>query len=270
MISAFILLFLTLSDEIYEPIPEIDGTIEMAIIISVSCLLLIGLYLAYKGNRILKQNEYSDLPRGFYRNIIKKEYCPNCGYHLRVKAKYCEYCGTKNLSNDVMICSPNELSNEDIEACISLIRKGGAISPGFVPELTRAMVLAIIRDGQDIVGVGAIKGKWPEYASLIAQRSGFRFNKNTYELGYIAVKESHRFQGISYEIVINLLASFRDRPLFATTANEYMKRTLEMAGFVRQGHEWKGFNGELSLWIKYADSKKKPATKIYHNLRIRQ
>jgi GNAT superfamily N-acetyltransferase len=172
------------------------------------------------------------------------------------------------MNNDVMTYSPDDLSNEDIEACISLIREGGASYPKSVPELTRAMVVAIVHDGHEIVGVGAIKEKRPEYASIIARRSGFRFNKNIHELGYVAVNESHRGLGLSYAITVKLLATFRERPLFATTANKYMKGTLEQAGFVRRGNEWPGFSGELSLWIKYVDSMKKPTADYYRNLKI--
>jgi hypothetical protein len=39
-------------------------------------------------------------------------------------------------------------------------------------------------------------------------------------------------------------------PLFATTYNERMKKTLGKAGFVKKGQEWKGRKHMLSLWLK--------------------
>ncbi len=72
-----------------------------------------------------------------------------------------------------------------------------------------------------------------------------------HELGYVVVKESHRNRGISKAISKKLLSFFQGRPLFATTANEYMERTLSETLFLRNGISWKGKkNQDLHLWIK--------------------
>jgi predicted GNAT family N-acyltransferase len=104
------------------------------------------------------------------------------------------------------------------------------------------------------VAVGAIKRKRPRYASEIAKKSGFRFNRSVYELGFIVVNEPYQDFGLSDAIVEKLLATFHERPLFATSSNEFMKNAFEKAGFVRRGDEWPGMNGMLSLWIKDADA----------------
>lgn len=160
------------------------------------------------------------------------------------------------MKTDVLSYSPDDLK-EEIQACVTLIKEGCAVDPeSAAAELPRSIVVAIQRDGQDIVAIGAIKRKRPGYASGIARKSGFPFNENSHELGYVAVKESHRRRGLSQEITAKLLAAFQSRPLFATTSNEGMKRTLEKAGFVRQGNEWLGKKGKLSLWIKNTDFSK--------------
>ena len=41
-------------------------------------------------------------------------------------------------------------------------------------------------------------------------------------------------------------------PLFATTGNENMKRTLRAAGFAMKGNSWQGQRGSLTLWIRSA------------------
>jgi len=156
-----------------------------------------------------------------------------------------------------MSYSPGALSKEEIRQCLSVIEDGCAVDPEWAAaEFPLAMVVAIARKGQDIVGVGAIKRKRPQYASTIAQSSGFSFNTNSHELGYVAIKKTHQKLGLSHEITAKLLSTFQGRPIFATTSHEGMKRTLEKAGFVREGEEWKGKNGKLSLWIKDADSPK--------------
>lgn len=173
------------------------------------------------------------------------------------------------MSIEVLTFSPNELSDEDIEACISLLKDGGGVNPiTMATELPHAMLLAIIREGNEIVGVGAIKRKRPQYARSIGKKSGFHFNNNIHELGYIALKESHRGFGLSNEITTKLLAEFRGRPLFATVSKEPMKRTLEKAGFVRRGDGWSGLRGEFTLWILDADASAKHDQGVHRQLRI--
>jgi predicted GNAT family N-acyltransferase len=70
-----------------------------------------------------------------------------------------------------------------------------------------------------------------------------------HELGYVVVRASHRRRGLSKAITEKLLALF-ERPLFATTSNEHMERTLSQTGFARKGHSWKSHkNEDLHLWM---------------------
>jgi hypothetical protein len=118
-------------------------------------------------------------------------------------------------------------------------------------ELPRASVITIARDKTEIVGVGAIKRVRNHYAAGIATktRSGFHFEKNMPEVGYVSVDERHWGQRLSHNILEQLLAN-RDGPLFATTDDAKMKRTLTAHGFAMKGEEWDGERGKLSLWIR--------------------
>jgi len=60
-----------------------------------------------------------------------------------------------------------------------------------------------------------------------------------------------RRKGHSSKCVAALLSG-RTASLFATT-DDRMKETLAAAGFVKQGRDWQGQAGQLSLWLK-ADS----------------
>jgi predicted GNAT family N-acyltransferase len=143
-----------------------------------------------------------------------------------------------------------------IKACVSVINEGCAVdSKSAARELPKARSVAIVRAGRQIVGVGAIKESRPDYAFKIARRSGFSFDKSVLELGYVARKHSHRGQRLSEQIVARLIGLVQGMPLFATTSNETMKRTLTNAGFVQQGHEWTGRKkNQLSLWIRHPAS----------------
>lgn len=170
-----------------------------------------------------------------------------------------------------MVChAPTDLSPDELRECLSLITDGCAVDPGTAAaELPRAMliVLAVQRDHPNIVGLGAIKGQRPRYASSIAIKSGVPFDKNIHELGYVVVHQLHRGLGLSHKITAALLSGFPERPLFATTSHEGMKRTLRQAGFVPQGSEWPGRKGNLSLWIKNVNS---PNQGIPNNLKSAQ
>jgi len=152
---------------------------------------------------------------------------------------------------EVTLCAtPGDLTTAQREACVAIIRSGGAVHPkAAARELRRAAMLAIATRGDEIVGVGAIKRLRPDYAAGIAKRSRIPLDPETAELGYVAVDDKHQGQRLSPRIVAALLAKHVG-PLFATTDNERMKRTLKKAGFVQKGQEWDGERGRLSLWIK--------------------
>ena len=145
-----------------------------------------------------------------------------------------------------------ELPEDVIEECVSVISEGCAVdSKSAAKELPKAKDVTIVRAGGRIVGVGAIKESRPDYALKIAKRSGISFDKNMLELGYVARMHSHRGHRLSEQIVARLIRLAEGVPLFATTSNETMKRTLTNAGFVKQGHEWNGRKkNRLSLWIR--------------------
>jgi hypothetical protein len=153
----------------------------------------------------------------------------------------------------VSACTPGDLSEADLASCVEIVRDGGAVA--ISPEkLQKARMLAVARKGGVIVGVASIKSDRPDRAADIARKSGFRFPKETPELGYVAVAPQHRRQGLSHQLVDPLVKA-RPGGLFATTDDEHMIRTLSGAGFVRRGREWRGRRGQLSLWLKESENR---------------
>jgi hypothetical protein len=69
------------------------------------------------------------------------------------------------------------------------------------------------------------------------------------ELGYVAVRASHRNQGLSTRIFDALLSAHKG-PLFATTSSDKMKHLNRKLGFIQRGTEWQGKKDRLSLWIR--------------------
>ena len=150
-----------------------------------------------------------------------------------------------------MIECPAQLTKAEMRECVTLIVDGGAVDRDFVERwFPRSTVVAVKRSGAKIVGVGVIKPKRPCYTGTVAKRSRAGLNPEIHELGYVTVKKEHRRQGISRAIVDALLSA-HEAPLFATTSNAAMKRTLEGFGFVREGIKWSGNQGSvLSLWVR--------------------
>ena len=133
---------------------------------------------------------------------------------------------------------------------MALIAEGGAVNRAYVEEwFPLSVVVAVKWSGAEVVGVGVIKPARPHTAT-VARQSDFKLHPKMRELGYITVKDEHQGQGISRAIV-KALHSAHEAPLYATTSDERMRRTLERCGFVRRGNEWPGNDGSmLSLWVR--------------------
>ncbi|MSV35203.1 MAG: hypothetical protein EXQ47_06330 [Bryobacterales bacterium] len=113
--------------------------------------------------------------------------------------------------------------------------------------------MAMLCAGDDTVGVGAIKQPRQGYARGIAgaDKSGFAFDPQMNELGYVAVLAAHR-GGRSGQIMNSLLERF-NISLWATTSDELMKHSLRNRGFLQKGNEWLNAKGKkLSLWLRYS------------------
>jgi hypothetical protein len=153
---------------------------------------------------------------------------------------------------EVRTHTPGELSKTDIANCLSIIKDGDAVDySSAAKQLPLAKLIAVVRAEKEIVGVAAVKNPRSAYASGIGKKSQFPFEKNMLEVGYVARRDSHRGHNLSQLLVTALTTAIPGVPLFATTSNETMKKTLKAAGFVRRGKEWtsKG-KYDLSLWLK--------------------
>lgn len=150
----------------------------------------------------------------------------------------------------------SELSEEELSAFKAILEEGKAVDvPKAMRQLPRACAVVILRLDGKIVGLGAIKQPRPKYARGISspEKSGHQFDPFMHELGYLAVSEGHQRKGGSGQIV-KLLLSTSPGPLWATTYNEGMKRTLGRNGFKRCGTAWLNEDRMdcLSLWIRPA------------------
>lgn len=144
---------------------------------------------------------------------------------------------------------PSALRASEIETAVKILREGGAVDPQTArKELPRCKTVVFVRNNSKIVAVGAVKSPRPDYARRKRADSGYVFDENLCELGYIAVAKGHGGHDLSSPIVDALLARYKG-DLFATTDKPKMKFVLGHRRFVQRGHEWRGDNAMLSLWM---------------------
>jgi hypothetical protein len=149
----------------------------------------------------------------------------------------------------VATVKPTELTAKVVSECIEVIKKGKAVDwQSAKRELPLAPCVVTAYRSSGIVGIGTIKRERRKYAADVSKKSGFVFPADTPELGYVAVAPEHQGRGLSLRIA-KLLASHKG-PLFATTYQERMMKTLMRVGFVKKGREWRGRQHMLSLWYR--------------------
>lgn len=73
------------------------------------------------------------------------------------------------------------------------------------------------------------------------------FHSNAPEVGYVTVREGYRSQKLGQRLV-EAAVTEDQLTCYATTDDSSMKTILSKVGFSRQGDEWEGARGKLSLW----------------------
>lgn len=159
------------------------------------------------------------------------------------------------MSEQLEVFVTGAISSEDVDACVSVLDEGGALTDvqTAADELPHCLFVVVMRDAVgEVIGVGAVKGQRPRYAAGIAsdKKSGYQFDSHMHEFGYVVVKESHQGKGYSARITERLLSLLPGKPLFATTSNPRMLATLKKYGFTQKGKTWRPKDKDLSLWIK--------------------
>lgn len=150
-----------------------------------------------------------------------------------------------------------DLTEVESRRCIELLRTGKAVKletqhqEDYVRRtLNNSPTVILVHFSGEIIALGVFKGSRVEYADRVISNSGYQFDRQTPEVGYVVVAETHRKQGLGLAIV-RMLCETREGALFATTNKDSMKHHLAAVHFESKGHEWKGEEDALlSLWIR--------------------
>lgn len=151
-----------------------------------------------------------------------------------------------------------ELDRNDQRAVAKLVKEGGAIPDTIeqiLPRLGRSHRVELLRErGTDrIVGAGVLKDPSANYRQNKFAEAGVAIEgyADAPELGYVVVESDREGQGLG-ERLVRAVADPLTQSCFATTDNPRMHGKLHRAGFSRQGREWQGARGKLSLWTRPA------------------
>lgn len=152
----------------------------------------------------------------------------------------------------IWVGPPAECADHEITAAAALIKTGGAIDAKLSvleARLRRSRMVAMYRKNGLVLAVGSIKNPVVTYRERVFTKAGVELDRfqAAPELGYVTVDRASQGKGLAHQIVEALISNV-DEPCYATTDNDTMKRMLDRSGFSRQGAEWTGQRGVLSLW----------------------
>jgi hypothetical protein len=139
--------------------------------------------------------------------------------------------------------APKDCSAQEFAEFCDIVKTGEQVDPnGLEDRMSGAEVLAFLRSGDEIVGVGALKKQDAGYTAGV-----FRNAKSTnhpddfdFELGWVVVPRKHEHNRYSYRVVADLLNYAKGRPLYATSRATRcaMHKALKRHSFRRDGGEW--------------------------------
>ena len=138
--------------------------------------------------------------------------------------------------------APASCSTLDLDAFQDLVVQAGEATREGLGGIAQAESLAFAREDQHLLGVGALKVPGSSHTLRVFQEAGVSSEARGYdlELGWIAVIEECRGQGIGLSLCQELKSVAGLRPVFATTrANNFaMLSVLSRIGFSQRGHSF--------------------------------
>jgi predicted GNAT family N-acyltransferase len=161
----------------------------------------------------------------------------------------------KRMSAPVLVChasTPGACSAEERARFAELVRRGGEVDAhGLDGRILRANTLALLKQGDELAGIAAIKNPLPRYrrSAFMKAEAGLSDEEWCYELGWIFLVERMRGKGYSLKLVKCALDAVVGCRVFATsrTDNVAMHKTLAHFGFAQQGAAYPSERGDHQL-----------------------
>ena len=147
-------------------------------------------------------------------------------------------------SVDIKVKSPQQSTDSEIEAFISLVIEGGQVAiSGLEGRIKNSKLLGFAYENGQLVGVRAIKKPVESYKQRVFKKSGVpeMSKRYKYEVGYAYTSPNMRNKGVYKDMTKEMFKGLK-YPVYATTrsTNKTVIKTLEKNGFVITGEPFKG------------------------------
>lgn len=156
------------------------------------------------------------------------------------------------MSLTVSTTLPSECTAAELAEVASLVRAGAEVmEAGVERRIREAKALFLVRDGESLVAVAALKNPRPTYRRSVFRKAAAEKDPKLFrhELGWVFVLPRSRGNGLSHALVNAAVANSMGTPIFATCRvdNLAMHRPLLAAGFRRHGAEYESERGPYRL-----------------------
>lgn len=155
----------------------------------------------------------------------------------------------------LQVSPPSALPKEEQARFCALVISEGEVTDGLAELVGQAAWLALLYDGDELIGTGGIKRPRPGYHTGVFTKSASDLKAADYpmEVGWLVVDESRRGYKYGWTIIDGLLEKVPADCLYATTrtGNEGMQYMLPARGFTINGTPYKSTQKPAEMILLY-------------------
>jgi hypothetical protein len=150
---------------------------------------------------------------------------------------------------------PQEFSQAEKQDFISMVRAGGEVEGhrSLETNVQSAACLAMLRKGECLIGVGALKRPKETYRAGVETKTGIKLDPKEFpfEFGYLFILPSARGKGLWHQVWEALSHSQGGSGIFATARlnNDAMQAILPKAGFQAAGNAYLSSRGKYKVQL---------------------
>ena len=134
---------------------------------------------------------------------------------------------------------PCACSDDELNAFVELVEAGGEVAPGLKARIERAVTLAMLYGGDELIGTAGIKRPNANYHQRVFCKAKTTLTADDYpfEVGWVYISPSHRGRRLTGQLMDAVIDAPRNGAIFSTTRanNKPMHRVLTARGFDQVG-----------------------------------
>jgi len=134
---------------------------------------------------------------------------------------------------------PCACSDDELNAFVELVEAGGEVAPGLKARIERAVTLAMLYGGDELIGTAGIKRPNANYHQRVFCKAKTTLTADDYpfEVGWVSISPSHRGRRLTGPLMDAVIDAPRSGAIFSTTRANHktMHHVLTDRGFVKVG-----------------------------------